>query len=288
MLFRVASTFAFVVSASLLACSSSSSDGSDGSDGNDANGGTTSGGPGSPVERAPAAPQAVAACTPSDAPKCSPARGVASAEAFLAEQKQLPWQNIASSKSGVLTLSNDLVADSDLQIDASTLSQSPDCSPDAGGGTALRGCGSVTFREDAWPQGNGRARVAGVGCAEERIEVRRGWGQLCSKLTIAKGTVFRIRNTVLDDHPSGYRQTVEIIAPCTMPCAVGEARCEATQMCLALGYSTCAYCEAKPVATCACRSACNADADNTKCGYDFSPDQPASGVCKAGSCVESR
>ena len=222
-----------------------------------------------------------AACTPTDAPRCDAPRAVASAEAFLAEQRQLRWQQVASSRSGPLQVSVDLVAGADLVIDATTLSLPEKCTPtDAG---VPRGCSGV-FREDAYPSLNDTARVAGVSCAVAREPVRRGWGDLCSKLAIARGTVFRMRNVVLDNHPELELHSVELVPACSVPCATGEARCAGTQTCLPLGYATCAYCDGKSVAACACTDACNARAEGAKCGYDSSPDTPVSGTCTSGEC----
>jgi hypothetical protein len=226
-----------------------------------------------------------ASCTPADAPRCGAAVRIASAEAFLVQQKQLSWQPVASSRTGMLLVSVDLTADADLVIDASTLAQAPKCASAPDGGAVPFGCGGVVFREDAFPRRNDTARVAGVGCAVPRLPVRRLWGELCTKLTIARGTTFRIRNVVLDDHPSGELQTVEILPACATPCPSGEARCGTTQVCLPLGYDTCAFCEGKSVATCACSNACGPRADGAECSYDSSPDTPVSGACSAGGCV---
>ena len=275
---RFLAASALVASALLAACGSGTSSS------NDVTPGGTSGTSGAEGTSGAAA----ATCTPIDAPQCAPARGISTAGAFLAEQKQLPWQPIASSRTGTLSASADLVAETDLVIEASTLSLPSSCATNADAGPLPSKCTTAIFREDAFPRSNNTARVPGVSCAVPRQEVRRGWGQLCSTLTIARGTVFRMRNVVLDDHPSGEVQSVEIVPSCAVPCASGEARCAATQTCFPLGYDTCAYCEGKSVPTCACTDACSARADGAKCSYDSSPDTPVSGACSSGKCSSSK
>ena len=278
MTFRLLAASALVASALLAACGSGTSSS------NDVTPGGTSGSSGAVGSSGAAA----ATCTPVDAAQCSPARGISTVEAFLAEQKQLPWQPIASSRNGTLSVSADLVAEADLVIEASTLSLPPSCATNADAGPLPSGCTTAVFREDAFPRSNDTARVPGVSCAVPRQEVRRGWGQLCSTLTIARGTVFRMRNVVLDDHPSRELQSVEIVPSCAVPCASGEARCAATQTCFPLGHDTCAYCDGKSVATCACTDACSARADGASCSYDTSPDTPVSGTCSSGKCSSAR
>lgn len=273
---RLLAASALVTSALLAACGSGTSVTDNGAP---APGGT-SGGKG--AEGTPAA-----ACTPTDAPRCAPARAVTTAEAFLAEQRQLVWQPIASSRSGTLMVSADLVAGADLVIEASTLSLPASCASTTDAGQLPRGCTAV-FREDAFPRFNNAVRVPGVSCAVARQPVRRGWGELCSTLTIARGTVFRMRNVVLDDHPSGEVHSVEIVPACAVPCASGEARCALTQTCFPLGHDTCAYCDGKAVSACACSDACSARAEGARCSYDSSPDTPVSGACTSGDCIRSK
>ncbi len=279
MSFRLLAVPALVASALLAACGSSGT-----ASPNDVAPSGTSGTSGA----AGTGGAAASTCTPVDAPTCAPARRIATAEAFLAEQKRLAWQPIASSRSGTLSASDDLVADADLVIDASTLSLPPSCATNADAGPIPFGCTTAVFREDAFPRLNDTARVPGVSCAVPREQVRRLWGELCSTLTIARGTVFRMRNVVLDDHPSGEVKSVEIVPSCAVPCASGEARCAYSQTCFPLGYDTCAYCEGKSVATCACSDACSARADGAKCFYDSSPDTPVSGACSSGKCSTSK
>lgn len=269
MSFRFLAASALVAVAFVAACGSETASPSTGA------GGVTSG-------------AAAATCTPTDAPQCSPARGVATAAAFLAEQKQIAWQLIASSRSGTLHASGDLVAEADLVIEASTLSLPASCATSTDAGPLPSGCANAVFREDAFPRANGTARVPGASCAVPREQARRGLGELCSTLTIARGTVFRMRNVILDAHPAGEVRSVDILPACAVPCAADEVRCAATQTCFRLGYDTCAYCEGKSVLVCACADSCGASADGTKCFYDSSPDTPESGVCSSGRCSTSK
>lgn len=277
MLRLTVSTLACLFS-TVLACSSSSSTAADPTLGSPADGS------GAPSDETASA----AACTPPDAPRCGEPVHLADEAAFLAQQKSVGWQLVASSRTGTLYVSPDYVADADLVIDASAIAPPPGCSESAPTGTpsgtlSLR-CGRVAFREDAFPRRNGTARVNGVSCAVEREPVRRLWGDLCTKLTIARGTSFRLRNVLLDTHPDLPLPTTEIVAACAAPCASGESRCATTQVCFPLGHDTCAFCEGRTVRECACRAPCNTRADGAACYFDSTPDTPESGVCVAGSC----
>jgi len=221
-------------------------------------------------------------CSADDTASCAPARHVASAADLIAESTKLSWQGVALGKSSVLQIGDDLVADADLDVDASLITAPASCKDDPD--TKFPRCHAPLFRAYAFPSWSGPP-VPGVTCAVVGDHpVRKG--DTCSRITIAKGTTFRIRAVVEDMHPSGptYWPFVEFEKSCATPCADGETRCGATKTCFARGYDSCAFCEGASASTCSCRAGCGTSPDGAECSYDTSPDTVASGTCKSGSC----
>lgn len=228
------------------------------------NGGNTNGGGG------------VSFCA-ADVKSCAPARHLASPSALVAEAAKLSWQGVSLSKSSALTIGDDLVADVDLDVDAAALTAPPDC-------TTKTSCHAPLFRDYAFPAWSGPG-VDGVTCAVKGDRpVRKG--DTCARVTIAKGTTFRLRAVVEDMHPSGptYWPFVEFAKSCETPCGVDETRCSATQTCFAIGYASCAFCEGETAQTCSCREGCGTKPNGVECSFDTSPDYVVTGVCRSGSC----
>jgi hypothetical protein len=211
------------------------------------------------------------------APACSPARHVGSASDLVAEAAKLSWQRVSISKVGVLQLGDDLIADADIEVDASALTASPDCSDETQ-------CRAPLFRTYSFPSWAGPG-IEGVTCAVIGDHpVRKG--DTCARVVVAKGTTFRLRAVVEDMHPSSpnYWSFVDFADACTKPCADDEVRCAATQTCFTKGYASCAYCEGNSAQVCTCRLGCGTQPDGETCSYDSSPDVVQTGTCQSGSC----
>ena len=232
---------------------------------------------------------ATAICAPEVAARCAPARHVGSTLEFQAAATELGWQRVSLGHTGMLTLSGDLVADVELSIDASTLAGPADCPTATTEAMPFPQCHSVLLREYAFPRWDGKGLVPGVSCAVVGDHpVRKG--ETCARLSIAKGTTFRLRAVVEDMHPSapGDWPFVEIERGCAVPCDTGETRCDATQTCLGVGYEACAFCQGEAPEVCACREACSSKANGTECSFDTSPDTVVLGKCSAGTCSTGR
>jgi hypothetical protein len=207
---------------------------------------------------------------------CLPARHLATAADLVFEARDLAWQGVSISRTSVLFLSDDFVADADLEVDAAQLTVPPDCTEQT--------CHAPLFRDYAFPAWAGPG-VPGVTCAEKGDQPTRK-GDTCTRITIAKGTTFRLRRVVEDMHPSAptYWPFVEFAQSCTTPCGDAQLRCPNTHTCFASGYESCAFCDGAPVETCACREGCGTKADGAACTFDSSPDVEVNGACHHGTC----
>lgn len=228
-------------------------------------------------------------CPAEAATTCAAAVHLGSAADFLAAVGRLTWQFVSLSHTGALTLGGDLVADVDLEIDASQLVTPSTCPTTPAAGKPYPRCHAPLFREYAFPLWNGSGRIAGVSCKVVGDRPLRK-GDTCARIAIAKGATFRLRAVSEDMHPSAptYWSFIEFERECSAPCEADETRCAASQTCFARGYASCAYCEGLSAAVCACRDACGTKADAAECEFDTSPDTGVAGMCQSGSCVSAR
>lgn len=204
---------------------------------------------------------------------------VSTSAEVIAASKALEYQPISVSQGTILHVGRDIVADTDIEVLASDLTPAPNC----------EGCHAPLFRTRAFPNAD---VVPGITCVDEGDEQPIVKSiPLCARVSIAKGTTFRLRPVVQDMHPSGptFWPLVEFVAPCATSCGEGETLCPATHTCFKVGYDSCAFCEGLAPATCACRAdACHAEADGKKCFFATSPDVERVGACRSGACVERR
>lgn len=217
-----------------------------------------------------------AVCPPEPSAQCSPAKHVGSVSDFTDVVMTLTWQVQSAGKTGTLLVSDDLVADADLQIDSSVVVPPCETTSDAG---SYAPCAPPLFK----PRGHAGA-VAGVQCPAND----GGLGAYgCARVLIAAGATFRIRALRQDQHPSPTQATfVQFERACPVPCDDGQTRCAATQTCFPRGYEACAYCEANANEVCACRDGCGAKDEGASCNVVLSPDNGFMGTCVAGACVK--
>lgn len=224
-------------------------------------------------------------CGPEPSAACAgAAKHLASSADFAAEVNGLAWQPVSLSRTGVLSLSEDLVVDVDLEVDASVLVAPSGCESTLP--TTIPRCHAPLFREYPFPVWDEVGRVPGVSCKVVGDHpVRKG--ETCARIAIAQGTTFRIRAVVEDMHPTGptFWPFVEFERACAVACRDGEVRCAATQTCFTEGYAACAYCEGQSANVCACQGSCGPKDDASSCGFATSPDVDVSGTCSAGTCV---
>ena len=230
-------------------------------------------------------PTRPATCPPSAVPSCGPTTHVDTAAAFLAIAAKQPWQQVSTAKSFVLGLSEDLVADATLEIDATELADAPNCStvPSEDGLPAQ--CHRVLLRAYAFPLTQGPGRVPGITCIKAGPRPV-GKSDTCARIAIASGTTFRMRAVIEDNHPGSptYWPFVEFERPCATLCDADEARCPATQTCLKPGRDTCAFCDARSQLECPCADVCGNKPENTQCFVRRGTDYSAEGTCRAGVC----
>lgn len=221
-----------------------------------------------------------ASCQPVVAAACKPGFHVSSAAEVIAASKAFDYQRVSISQGKTLEVGDDLIADEDLEVNASDLVLASECGA-AGTGTS---CHAPLFRAKAFPS---FTEVPGVTCAVESADqpVRERFA--CSTIRIAKGATFRLRAVIEDMHPSApnYWAYIDFVTPCTTSCGTGEVLCAATHTCFAAGYSSCTYCEGKSTDVCACRAdACTMKPNGAECSFDSSPDVSESGTCSATGC----
>lgn len=238
-------------------------------------------------------------CAPEPTPRCGQVRHIASLAELTAVGVGLSWQTVNYESPGVLTISEDLVADVDLTLDGSTFlgptlcetfdagcggdgSTFPDptsCrSGDPGDAGDLR-CTMPYYRAGLFPR-TYDVHVAGLTCLAPQSTFP--WG--CEGMAIAQGTTFRIRK-VVQFGALGYRVFVEFDRGCSTACGVDETRCEANQTCLRRGYDICRWCDGTDKQICACRNRCgSAMRDGVQCGYAESDDIELQGACRGGRC----
>lgn len=223
-------------------------------------------------------------CPPAAVPACGPTTHVGTAAAFLAIVAKQPWQQVSTAKSFVLGLSEDLVADANLEIDATDLADAPNCSTVPSEGLPPL-CHRVLLRAYAFPLPQGPGRVPGITCIKPGPSPF-GKADTCARIAIASGTSFRLRAVIEDNHPGTptFWPFIEFERPCATACDADEARCPATQTCLKAGRDTCAFCEARSQLECPCADVCGSKADATKCYVRRGTDYGAEGTCKAGVC----
>lgn len=225
-----------------------------------------------------------ASCPPVLADTCKPGFHVSSAAEVIAASKAFDYQRVSISQGKALEVGDDLIADEDLEVNASDLVPASECGA-AGTGTS---CHTPLFRAKAFPS---FTEVPGVTCAVESVEqpVRERFA--CSTIRIAKGATFRLRAVIEDMHPSApnYWAYIDFVMPCTTSCGTGEVLCAATHTCFVAGSQSCAYCEGRSADFCACRAdACTMKPDGAKCSFDSSPDVYESGTCSATGCRPAR
>jgi hypothetical protein len=226
------------------------------------------------------------AICPEPAAECMAGTHLGSVADLVAVVSKLPWQNVSVATVGPLSLSQDLVADVDLEVTPSHFTPPDGCADtDA---TLVPRCVGLRLRDHAFPQQYPTALrdVPGMRCAQP--DAANQWPHSCSSISIAKGTTFRVRAVVQDLHPVSFTPFIEFERGCAAPCAADETRCPANQTCFGRGYAFCAFCVVLPAAQCACYAGCGgAVADGTTCFYALSPDVEVDGTCAAGSCVRT-
>jgi len=194
----------------------------------------------------------------------------ANQQEFLAAIDALHWEQSGSYSTGCLRASRGLRATGTVELTSNSIQPPESC-------RSKSGCRpEVTFvisRE-----------AAGVTCTEAAA----GWPSSCSKVTITDADV-RIRPLVRDTHPGmwSYEPVIEILPPCTQPCAEGQFKCEATQLCWDSAGSYCAHCLNGDPAVCACWNGTAFEANGTTCSYPVSGDALCGGTCIAGVCEPS-
>jgi hypothetical protein len=172
----------------------------------------------------------------------------------------------------VLPISDDLVADVALVLDAASVPRPSNCSLDGG-------CPAPFYRETLFPRRDA-VHVPGLTCVSPGPFPSKG----CAGMTIAQGTTFRIR-PIVEVGVFGRQPYVDFDRACNTACTDDESRCDANQTCLRRGFDTCAWCEGMPSAVCACRDRCQGTMpDGVQCIYDLSDDQLDVGTCHAGLC----
>ena len=196
---------------------------------------------------------------------------------------QLQWQKISDYTSAKLTLTNDLVADEDLVVDASSLAPLDPCPPGSKGI-----CKAPAFRQEAYPSRTSSG-LRGLTCITAN-PASPGYGTAsCAKVAIAKGTTFRLRATVQQLGPGFVFPFIEFAQACTVPCSTNETRCVASQTCFPKGAASCALCAGSARDICACSiSDTNSEANGTACYFDLSGDVSTSGICDDGRCVHEQ
>jgi hypothetical protein len=160
---------------------------------------------------------------------------------------------------------------------------------DAGAGG---GCSETLFAQEKTFQvirtiygSFGDAFAPGVTCLEQEAGVAGTAG--CRRVSIAAGSVVRFQMVREENHfAASTKNYLRIVRPCTDPCADGETRCAASNLCVKSGPDFCILCEGKSELACACRAGCQLAVDGAQCGASTSEDTVIGGTCHAGSCAK--
>lgn len=104
-------------------------------------------------------------------------------------------------------------------------------------------------------------------------------------LMASAGARFRLRPVEYADHPYySYVPMIEVLPPCTQPCAADWLRCPGDGVCYPAGADYCNRCQALGVDRCACLTSAGPASDGTECSYFLITDVIASGTCRCGRC----
>jgi hypothetical protein len=111
-------------------------------------------------------------------------------------------------------------------------------------------------------------------------------------LVLKAGSAIRLRPMIVDMHPASPPQklAVQVVPPCTMPCAASEQRCPNDTVCYATGEVYCLRCQKRAPNLCACvvpkfddrRGIGGRSADY--CDYMTSADTVMNKTCQNGTC----
>ena len=226
---------------------------------------------------------------------CEAPLDVATADALLDAMiaaKPFDQGVVGAAPASIQQPSRDVRVTATLAVDVDAFrAKAPRCpaATDAGAGA---GCSETLFAQEKTFQvirtiygSLGDAFAPGVTCLEEEAGVAGPSG--CRRVSIAAGSVVRFQMVREQNRFAGSTKAyLRIVRPCTDPCADGETRCGASNLCVKSGADFCILCEGKSELACACRAGCQVANDGTECGASTSEDTVVGGTCHAGSCTQ--